>query len=415
MAGCILDKTLWIVSGSSEAIPGIVRAKEMGLFVVVSDANPHAPGKSYADDFVAASTYGIEATVNAARLYHGTKRKIDGVISIAADVPLTVASVARALSLPGLSLESAFLASDKVAMKKRFKEAGIPIPWFQEIGSVGELQEVACKKGFPIVIKPVDSRGARGVLRLTEHIDLAWAFKHARSFSSSGRVMIEEYIDGPQISTESVMIDGKGYTPGFTDRNYEYLERFAPYIIENGGHQPSSLSKHERKQITECAEMAGLALGIHTGVAKGDMVMTSEGPKVIEMAARLSGGYFSTDQIPLATGVDLVGCAIKLALGETVEPCELVPVRQQGVAIRYFFPKPGRVVAVENMEKALKTQGVNKLKIFVSEGDVVEPVTNHTKRAGFVITQGESRQKAIELAQEMTAMVKIITEPMSSS
>jgi biotin carboxylase len=414
MAGCILDKTLWIVSGSSEAIPGIVKAKEMGLFVVVSDANSRAPGRSYADDFVTASTYDIEATVNAARLYHGTKRKIDGVISIAADVPLTVASVARALNLPGLSLESAFLASDKVAMKKRFQETGIPIPWFQEIVSVAQLKEVSCKKGIPIIVKPVDSRGARGVLRLTEKLDLDWAFDHARSFSSSGRVMIEEYLDGPQISTESVMIDGVGYTPGFSDRNYEYLERFAPYIIENGGHQPSSLSKHEQKQITECAEMAGLALGIHTGVAKGDMVMTSEGPKVIEMAARLSGGYFSTDQIPLATGVDLVGGAIKLALGETVEPCELVPVRQEGVAIRYFFPDPGRVVAVENMEKALKIQDVNKLEVFVSEGDMIEPVTNHTKRAGFVITQGKSRQEAIELAQKIIDLVKIITEPISS-
>jgi len=410
-----LDKTLWIVSGSSEAIPGILRAKEMGLFVVVSDANLQAPGKSYADDFVAASTYDIEATINAARLYQDTKRKIDGVISIAADVPLTVASVAGALNLPGISLESAFLASDKIAMKKRFQEAEIPIPWFQEIVSVAQLQEVSCKKRFPIVIKPVDSRGARGVLRLTEKIDLDWAFEHARSFSPTRRVMVEEYLDGPQISTESILIDGKGYTLGFSDRNYEYMERFAPYIIENGGHQPSDLSKNEQKQIAECAELAGLALGIHTGIAKGDMVMTSDGPKVIEMAARLSGGYFSTDQIPLATGVDLVGIAIKLALGDTIEPSELVSVRQQGVAIRYFFPKPGRVVAIENMEKALRTQGVNKLEIFVSKGDVVEPVTNHTKRAGFVITQGDSRQKAIELAQKIIGLVKIITEPMSSS
>lgn len=402
-------KTLWIVSGGIEAIPGILRAREMGLHVVVSDGNPNAPGAAFADDFVMADTYDAEATIHAARLYQKTKRLIDGIITVAADVPQTVAAVARAFDLPGISIEAAGLSADKMGMKQRFEEAAVPIPWFQEISSATDLHNIARKKGFPIVIKPVDSRGARGVLRLTEAIDFAWAFEHAVSFSPSGRVMVEEYLEGPQISTESVLLNGKGYTPGFTDRNYEFIEKFSPYIIENGGHQPSVLSEAGQLQIKQCAELAGLAIGIDNGIAKGDMVMTAEGPKVIEIAARLSGGYFSTDQIPLATGVDLISAAIRLSLGETVNPAELLPKQQKGVAIRYFFPPPGKVVAVSNLEKARQIPGVYKLNVFVKSGEKVEPVTNHTKRAGFVITEGETREDAVALAMEIVSMVKIDT------
>ncbi|MEZ4483735.1 MAG: hypothetical protein R2864_03785 [Syntrophotaleaceae bacterium] len=180
------------------------------------------------------------------------------------------------------------------------------------------------------------------MLRLTAGVDLAWAFKHARSNSPSNRVMVEEYLEGPQLSTESVLLAGVAVTPGFCDRNYEFLERHAPYIIENGGQQPSCLEATAQAQVAACAESAGRALGISTGIAKGDMVWTADGPKVIEIAARLSGGWFSTDQIPLATGVDLLGAAIRLALGQQVRAEDLLPRNARGVAIRYFSPRSGR-------------------------------------------------------------------------
>jgi hypothetical protein len=123
MAACILDKqkiknkTLLIISGGLEAVPGIQQAKNMGLHVVVSDMNPNAPGSKIADNFLIADTYNIDDTVAAALHYHKTVRPIDGVICIASDVPLTVASVAHRLGLPGISIETAKLASDKLAMK----------------------------------------------------------------------------------------------------------------------------------------------------------------------------------------------------------------------------------------------------------------------------------------------------------
>ena len=328
---------------------------------------------------------------------------------MAADVPLTVASVAAALGLPGISVETARLAADKLAMKQAFQAAGVPIPWFQAIGSLDELRVVVADRGFPIVLKPVDGRGARGVLRLTPATDLAWAFAHAKSRSRRGGVMVEQYLDGPQVSTEGLLVDGVGTTCGFIDRNYEHLETFAPYIVENGGEQPSSLPVPAQRAISNVTMDAGRALGIVSGNVKGDMVWTARGPYVIEIAARLSGGWMSTDQIPLGTGVDLIGASIRLALGEQVPADDLRPRWHRGVAIRYFFPPPGRVVTVEGAESFAKAPWVHRLGFFVEPGEIVQPITDHTKRAGFVITTGETRDEAVARAQSVVNGVRIIT------
>jgi biotin carboxylase len=403
------DRTLWIVSGGAEAVPGIQRARAMGLHVVVSDANPSAPGFAVADEAVLASTYDVDATIAAAARYHETARAIDGVMCMAADVPLTVASVAAALGLPGIPIESARLAADKLAMKQAFQRAGIPIPWFQRISSLDELRRVVSDRGVPLVLKPVDGRGGRGVLRLTERTDLAWALGHASSHSRGGAVMIEEYLAGPQISTEGLLIDGAGATCGFIDRNYEHLEAFAPYIVENGGEQPSTLPAPAQRQIAALAMDAGRALGIVTGSVKGDMVWTDRGPFVIEIAARLSGGWMATDQIPLGTGVDLIGCAIRTALGEKVPAEEVRPRWHRGVAIRYFFPTPGRVTSIDGADAFANVPWVHRLGFFVEPGEMVHPTTDHTTRAGFVITTGATRDEAVERARAVVAAIRIVT------
>jgi biotin carboxylase len=404
-----MSKTLLIISGGVEAIPGIVLAKKMGLHVVVSDMNPNAPGFAVADDHIIASTYDVDQTIVAAEKYDRSIRRIDGVICIAADVPLTVASVASAMGLPGIPVAAAVMATDKMALKESFSNAGIPIPWFCAVKSTEDLCQLVETRGYPLVIKPVDSRGARGVLRLTKGIDLEWAFNHSMQFSPSSQVMVEEYLPGLQISTESMLFSGQCETPGFIDRNYEYLDRFAPYIIENGGQQPSCISDEKREEVSNVAERAGRAMGINEGVVKGDMVLTAQGPKVIEVAARLSGGWMSTDQIPLGTGVDFVGSAIRLALGEEINPDDLRPRFRNGVAIRYFFPEPGVIKEINNLNEFRSQPWVHRLCLFEGVGDLIEPVTNHTKRAGFVITKAKTADMAVELANRVTREVTIRT------
>src|ERR1700748_3667810 len=221
-------KTLLIVSGGIEAADAAKRAKEMGLHVVVSDIDAEAPGFAFADSCLIADVYGAMETAAAAERYSRKIRKIDGVICVAADAPVTAATVAQRLRLPGLPVHVAELATDKLAMKRCFRPAGVAPLGFQEVMTPQELQRIAIERGSDLVIKPVDSRGSRGVQRIAQVEDLTKAFALAREHSPTQRVMVEQYLDGPQVSTESIVVNGRCFTPGFSDRNYEYLDRYAP-------------------------------------------------------------------------------------------------------------------------------------------------------------------------------------------
>lgn len=409
-----MSKTLLIVNAGTESITGIELAKSMGLHVVASDVNPEAPGFAVADDTLVASTYNAEATVAAATRYQREVRPIDGVMCIASDVPLTVASVAAALGLPGISVESARLATDKFAMKQRFAGDGVPIPWFSAVESANHLKALVAAEGLPLVIKPVDSRGSRGVLRLLPGTDLAWAYETAKGHSPTGRVMLERFLPGPQVSTESLVIDGVSYTPGFSDRNYEYLERYAPHIIENGGQLPSHLDDRTQQAVRDLVQQAALSMGIRNGVVKGDIVVTEGKPHVIELAARLSGGYFCTHEIPLNTGVDLVGAAIRQTLGEPLAPEDLLPKFSKPVAQRYFFPKPGIVTAVNGLAAFSNHPDVAYLEIRVKPGDRIGQINSHPARAGVVITTGHTRDSAIALAERVVSDISIDVQPSDS-
>jgi biotin carboxylase len=300
-------------------------------------------------------------------------------------------------------------------MKDRLAAAGIRVPGYAPVDSVDALRRLASDRNRPLVIKPVDSRGARGVMRLTANADLQSAFTEAQRWSPTGRVMVEDFVAGRQFSTESVLDGDRAWTPGLAERNYEYLDRFAPHMIENGGHQPPDLTADEADALRRTAEAAGRALGLERGIVKGDLVLTASGPCVIEIATRLSGGWFCTDQIPLATGVDVVGAALHLAVGDTLDATQLVPRHTRGVVIRYFFPPPGRVVALHGVDRWRAKPWVHRLGVFIGIGDLVSPPTNHTLRAGFVITKGATLDEAVGRARAVVEGVEIVTVAAASA
>jgi biotin carboxylase len=404
-----MTKTILIISGGIEAADAALRAKDMGYTVVVSDRDPEAPGFAHADSCLIADVYGASETAAAAERYSRKIRKIDGVICVAADAPVTAATVAQRLGIAGLSLASAELASDKLAMKRRFSESGVPVPWFAEVQTPQALQRVAIERGRNLVIKPVDSRGSRGVQRVADVADLDRAFMLARGHSPTDRVMVEEYLDGPQVSTESLIMNGQCFTPGFSDRNYEFLERYAPFFIENGGDLPSHLPQETQAKVKAVVARAAAALGVVNGTVKGDIVIHKGEPYVIELAARLSGGFFCTREIPLNTGVDFVGAAIRLALGEPVNAEDLEPKHQTPVVQRYAFPKAGRVVSVSGAEEAQKIPGVADVVVTAKAGDVIPPAGDKRPSAAMVLATGATREAALHAANEALACIRIDT------
>ncbi|HEX3675760.1 MAG TPA: ATP-grasp domain-containing protein [Rhizomicrobium sp.] len=405
-----MGKTILIVSGGIEAADAAKRAKEMGLYVVVSDRDQEAPGFAFADSCILADVYSADETGAAAERYSRKIRKIDGVICVAADAPQTTAAVAKRLGLPGISTESARIACDKLAMKERFLGAGVPIPWFSPVATPQALQRFAIERGHNLVIKPVDSRGSRGVQRVAQVADLDKAFALARQHSPTQRVMVEQYLDGPQVSTESIIVNGRCFTPGFSDRNYEHLERYAPFFIENGGDLPSHLPEETQAKVRDVVARAAEALGITNGTVKGDIVVHDGEPYVIELAARLSGGFFCTREIPLNTGVDFVGAAIRVALGEAVSADELEPRHFTPVVQRYAFPQPGRIVSVAGAEDARAMPGIAELVVTAKPGDIIPPAGDKRPSAAMVLATGASRETALAAANDALAQLKIVTK-----
>ena len=403
-------RSILFVGGGRETIPGVKMASAMGLRVVVSDKSATAPCVELADHFILADTYSAEDTLIEVNKFCAEHGSIDGVICMATDVPLTVAIVARELGLTGIPVEAAKIVSDKVLMKDCFSAGKLPIPWYSEVSDVESLKRIVRDVGLPLVIKPADSRGARGVLRLTENVDLDWAYLTSLSHSPSKKVIVEKFLNGPQISTESLIIDGKVYTIGFSDRNYGLLEKYAPYIIEDGGELPSFLSSADQQKIKDVVEKAASVLRISNGVIKGDMVLSAGDPYIIEVATRLSGGYFCSHEIPLNTGVDFVRLAIQIAMGERVNKDSLVITRNTPVCQRYFFPKPGVVKKIIIPDWIKYHPFVNLCEIRVSIGDSIDKATNHLSRAGLVITSGKNKASALRLARRVIHDVQIVTD-----
>jgi len=405
-----MAKTLLIISGGVEAAEAAKRAKEMGLYVVVSDINPQAPGFAFADSILIADVYGPTDTAAAAERFHNKIRQIDGVICVAADAPHTTAAVNERLGLAGITRKSAELATDKFAMKMRFAECGVPVPWFAAVETPQQLMRIFAERGPNLVIKPIDSRGSRGVQRLSHVKDLAKAFAFARDYSPSGRVMVEAYLPGPQVSTESVVVDGVCHTPGFSDRNYEYLDKYAPYFIENGGDLPSFLSADIQDDVKRVQAAAAAALGVKRGTVKGDIVVHDGKVHVIELAARLSGGFFCTREIPLNTGVDFIGAAIRVALGENPTPEELTPKFQRPICQRYIIPGAGKVVSITGAEEARRIPGVLEVNVTARIGDVIPPAGDKRPSATMVIATGATREEAGAAAAEALATIRITVQ-----
>jgi len=404
-------ETVLLLGASADQIFAIKTAKAMGLRVLTVDMNPQSPGFTLADDYAVISTRDLTALKDFLDDYKRNGHHVAGVLTMGSDIPQAVVELADYLDTPSIAMESAILATHKYKMKCRFREHDVPVPWFSLVNSADELRAIVKDRGYPLIIKPVDRSGSRGVFRLIEGCDLDSLFTQSQEVSFCGQVMVEEYLDGLQISTESVMYESKAYTPGFADRNYEMLEVYAPHIIENGAWVPSMLDREQRRDVEALVEKAALALGVTSGIVKGDVVLTSDGPVMIEMAARLSGGDFSESLIPLGCGVNIVEAAINIAIGNKPDLSKLEPKWEKGVVNRYFFPAPGRLIRIEGEGEVRRQPWLKKLEFWYKPGDIVPQVCSHADRFGVFIATGDTREEAEERAAWVYDTIKIITKP----
>ncbi|MCK0070482.1 ATP-grasp domain-containing protein [Kordiimonas laminariae] len=390
-------KRLLVLGGGRQAAEGLKDLQQKGFHLVVCDMDENAPGFAFAEDKIIASVYHLEVCLPAVLAYHAEK-PISGVMCLACDVPHIVAAIAEKLDLPGNSLETAHRAVDKLAMKDKFVADGVPVPEYRQVESTSELRSLR-SEWQGLVVKPVDSRGSKGVSVLDQNGDADWAFENARQNSPSGRVMAERYLEGPQVSTESVVIKGKAITPALSDRSYEFLDKYHPFIVENGGTMPSALPEAITEKIETLVSHAAISLGVENGIVKGDIVVHENEPYVIELAARLSGGYFCTHQIPFSTGIHLVEAAARTALGEDLDPSEWNNEPKCPVSTRWCMVDEGTLLSFEEPEKIRAMKNVLAFETWVSPGSYIDRPQNAAASIAMVQATGASYSEAVKNAE----------------
>lgn len=383
-------KRLLIIGASILQLPAIKKAKEMGLYVAVADFNPNAIGIQYADEYYNASTIDEDAICDVAKRF-----KPDGIMTLATDMPMrSLAKAAALLGLPAISYDTAVKATDKYEMIKAFKEHCVASPWFYNISSREDISFLKDNITYPCIMKPTDNAGSRGVVLVNNYDELYDAYDYSHKQSRSGNVIIEEYLQGNEVSVEILVINGDVHILAITDK----LTTGAPHFVEMGHSQPSQQPLHIQSAIKELATQAVKSVGIQTGPAHVEMMVTERGPVMIELGARMGGDCITTHLVPLSTGVDMIKATIDLALGNIPDITSRI---EMSSAIRFIKGPIGIIKSINGIEDAKRVAGVVEVSLTKNVGDTIDDIHSSTDRVGYIITQASTVNKAISICSKI--------------
>lgn len=389
-------KKLLIIGASILQLPAIQKAKELGYYVGVIDYNPNAIGIPLADEYFNVSTIDIEGVAETA-----VKFKPDGIMTLATDMPMrSIARAAERCALPGITMDTAIKSTDKGEMIRTFEAHGVEHPWFYIAENKETFNAVKGQVTFPCIMKPTDNSGSRGVVLCHSLTELEKEYAYTRNESRGGGVIIEEFMQGSEVSVEVMVTDGIPHILQVTDK----LTTGAPHFVEMGHSQPCRLGDTAVSQIRDLASRAVLSVGIKNGPAHVEIMYTANGPKMVELGARMGGDCITTHLVPLSTGIDMIRATMDVACGEKPN---LTPTLQCGSAIRYFHAESGVISSIDGVEEAKKIEGVREISFTKNVGDTVGLIGSSTDRIGFVIAQAETAEKAVEICEKALAAVNI--------
>jgi biotin carboxylase len=382
-----------LVLGAGPAQLGLLEAaRARGVFTIVVDRDPGAPGFALADRRAIISTEderGIDRLAQAER--------IDGVIAPGIDWPVGIAArVAAKVGVPHpLEPATGSLAVSKTRQRERFEATGIPQPRWRLVTT----PEVGLP--LPCVVKAPDRQGQRGLSVVRDEGELEPALNAAIEVSRNGAAVVEELVEGPEVTVNAFSIDGEFHPLTITDRITADSPAFGVALAHVW---PSRRDRGAAEVVRE----AVAALGIRNGPTYTQVRIDADGPKVIEVAARLGGGH-DAELCHAALGVDLNGLALAAALGETVEPPTPVP-HVGGATTAFLVPPPGELLNLEGVEEAENAEGVIAVRIYRRPGFRFGEFRVGADRAGAVLAVGDSRDEAYERARSAAALIRFQTD-----
>ncbi len=385
-------------------IPVIKKAREMGYYVIAVDDDPDAPGMVLADKAIVPG-----GLMNEERLVAIAKEEhIDGVIHPCSEVAMNVMGrINDELHLCGISKEIAIRATNKHLMREAFEAYGAPSPKSILTKDEEDAWNVFCNEfDTNAILKPSRNSGSRGIAKVVKGIskdEFVALYRRALDESRDHQVLIEQFIEGPEFSVEVIVWQGIPHVLAVTDKKTTE----APYFVELGHNQPSLYPEDIQQKLKEGAIAGCKALGLTNCAAHCELKVQNNEAYLMEIGARMGGDFISTELTHLSSGIDMVAATIDTVLG--VEPNLISIEEKHGVAIRYFTPKPGKVVSIENTE-ALNRNDVYDAEIYVKPGDVVREVKSSLDRSGHVIVTALTAKEAITAAERLIEEVKIVTE-----
>lgn len=381
------------------------RVKELGARIVAVDRNPDAPGFAHADTSEVVDFADIGAVADV-----GRRHSVDGVMTFAADraVPV-VAGVAEKLGLPGIGTETAHLMTNKIAMRRRLAEAGVPQPRFAALRHIREVPAAADAVGFPAVLKPADSAGQRGLSLVASIDDIERHLHAALAQSTEEEAILESYHPGLEVNGLLVAREGEVTVVTLSDRRRPAGVGFGVAVAHI---YPSTLFGDALAEVERVGRATIHALGLRDGIAYPQVIWGDDGvARLIEVAARIPAGQMDS-VARYGVGVDLIEVALRQSLGEPV-PDELVAPRvQQPLAISFLTAEPGplptgKLIRVDGLDKVLAFPGVVEADLYFQEGETIRPVQVDGDRRGYVIALGNTNLEAVERAEAAAKLLDV--------
>jgi biotin carboxylase len=370
-------KKLAILGASYLQVPLIKKAKEMGIETHCFAWEEGAIGKGIADFF-----YPISIIDKEAILLKSLEIGIDGITTIASDLAVpTMCYVSDKMNLISNSFESSLICTNKFLMRSRLTESGVSYPKFIELSLENDFSldnSFFKHTSFPYIVKPVDRSGSRGVKKIENIDELHNAISIACAESFLEKCIIEEFIEGVEVSVETISWKGEHFVLAITDK----VTTGAPFFVELAHHQPSGLDEFIQNKIEEATLKCLSTLDIKNGPSHSEFKITKNGTIfIIEVGARMGGDFIGSNLVELSTGYDFLKSNISLVLGNFEKPIKKF---QKYAGVHFLSKETEKKIFFfeENIEFEIEK------KIFNLD---LKYVANSNERSGYFIYQSDKR------------------------
>ena len=399
-------KKLLIIGAGHEQVPAIEIAKSLGLTVLVTDMNPLAPGRAVADVFAEISTADKDENLKFA-----LANRVDGVMTLGSELAVpVVAYVCDQMNLnSGLTAEIALKATNKNAMHAAFNQHQVSCPVSLNIRDHQQAMIFVENQGLPVVIKPSDSSGQKGINIVTERAEIASAVTEAISFSSDGAAIIEEYIAGPEINVTAAVINGEINFLSFSHRVTADAPHFGIAVAHKA---PVSISPELLEDVRKTASEAIKAIGLKNGIAYPQIIASeTQGARVLEIAARIPGGHMREVAL-LLSGVDMIEVAIDQALG-LIRCFDHYQKYQafNSVYVHFLteldYPDLVEVSSISGFRGLLKQPDEFLTECRLSIGDSIPKLSSSSARFASLICAGDSSEQTEAQMQSLLSRVRV--------